>query len=105
MLVRPNSPLPQLDLPQLRHYCRNPKCRGKLKTPVENARDAFCCRGCHTSFYRHRCLVCEREMSRNAEHQKVCYRTDCKTAWRQKAVIGRFWGQGSQLDGNPPKTQ
>jgi hypothetical protein len=56
MFYKPTTTLPQADPLTLRHRCRNPKCRGKLKTPVENERDAFCTRGCYTSFYRHRCL-------------------------------------------------
>ena len=44
---------------ELRHYCRNPRCRTKLAAPVSNPRDAFCCRGCFDSFYLHRCAVCE----------------------------------------------
>jgi hypothetical protein len=47
----------------LRHRCRNLHCRMKLKAPVENEQHAFCCRGCFNSFYRSRCLVCERDMS------------------------------------------
>lgn len=92
---------PQAAPDKLRHYCRNPKCRSKLGSPVENERDAFCCRGCHGSFYRHRCLACEREMPRNAEHQKVCHRADCKEKWRQKTIISRFVGRTSTPDGNP----
>ena len=40
-----------------RVYCRNPKCRSKLKAPTDNYREAFCTRGCHSSFYLHRCLA------------------------------------------------
>ena len=50
---------------EVRHYCRNPKCRSKLKTPVENPREAFCALGCHSAFYRKRCLVCEGPMERS----------------------------------------
>ena len=50
----------------LRHPCRNPKCRCKLPSAVSNPREAFCCRGCYTVFYRHRCLICERQMTRRA---------------------------------------
>jgi hypothetical protein len=38
----------------LRHHCRNPRCRKKLKEPVENLHKAFCTSGCHFSFYRPR---------------------------------------------------
>ena len=27
---------------EVRHYCRNPKCRSKLKAPIANTREAFC---------------------------------------------------------------
>jgi hypothetical protein len=46
----------------MRHYCRNPKCRSKLKTPVSNSREAFCTKGCHGSYYLHRCNVCEKQL-------------------------------------------
>src|SRR5262245_35847756 len=55
----------------LRHRCRNPHCRGKLPAPVENLHHAFCTRGCHASFYRSRCLVCEEQMQRKRESQRV----------------------------------
>jgi hypothetical protein len=48
-----------------RHYCRNLKCRSKLPAPIENVRKAFCCRGCHSAFYRTRCLVCEKDTGTN----------------------------------------
>src|SRR6516225_7835340 len=48
---------------ELRHYCRNPRCRSKLPQPVANPREAFCARGCHSSFYLKRCLVCEGPMA------------------------------------------
>src|SRR5262245_30501981 len=54
-----------------RHYCRNPRCRMKLPAPVENEHHAFCCRGCHSSFYRSRCLVCEDQMKRKRSDQRI----------------------------------
>ena len=45
-----------------RHYCRNPRCRMKLPTPVENEHHAFCTRACYESFYLTRCRVCERDL-------------------------------------------
>jgi hypothetical protein len=92
---------------ELRHFCRNPLCRSKLITPVANHREAFCARGCHTSFYRKRCLVCEREMPRNSGSQRTCYRANCKTAWRQKTVVSRFLAQYHPIridSRNPNKT-
>jgi hypothetical protein len=78
---------------ELRHFCRH--CRGKLPSPTANPRDAFHGKGCHGSFYLHRCLACEREMPRNAGNQKVCYRAECKEKWRQKTIQSRFLGTGS----------
>ena len=49
----------------------------KLKQPVGVAR-AFCCRGCHSSFYRKRCLVCEGEMVRRSENQLICGKRRCR---------------------------
>ena len=85
----------------LRHRCRNPKCRMKLPTPTANAREAFCTRGCHGSFYLHRCIVCERDVPRNASHQRTCYRAGCKTAWRNGTVISGFVGIGTGSDRVP----
>ena len=45
-----------------RHYCRNPRCRSKLKAPIENRHHAFCSRGCYSSFFLRRCRVCERPL-------------------------------------------
>jgi hypothetical protein len=49
----------------LRHRCRNPRCGLKLPEPVGNAHKAFCCGGCHSVFYRTRCLVCEKDTGTN----------------------------------------
>ena len=54
----------------LRHHCRSPHCRMKLPAPVENKHHAFCTPGCHSSFYRSRCLVCEEPMQRKDERQR-----------------------------------
>lgn len=40
------------DPPQIRHRCRNPRCGGKLKTPTDNPRGAFCCEGCEIKKWR-----------------------------------------------------
>ena len=55
---------------KLRHMCRNPHCRSRLPAPVENEHHAFCTRGCHTVFYRSRCLVCEEPMRRKNDAQR-----------------------------------
>ena len=81
-------------IPSTRHYCRNPRCRSKLAKPVENARSAFCSRGCHTQFYRKRCMACEQPMERKVEHQRLCGRRKCKAdfaALQAHGVLGRYW--------------
>jgi hypothetical protein len=78
---------------ELRHYCRHPRCRSKLKEPVENPREAFCARGCHTSFYRKRCMACEQPMERKREGQQLCGRQKCESQLKTlKAylMLGRF---------------
>jgi hypothetical protein len=75
----------------LRRYCRNPRCRSKLPSPVSNLREAFCCGGCYNSFYLHRCLVCERPMVRKAEHQKLCGKRKCRNDFRVLSDLGRYY--------------
>ena len=75
---------------EFRHFCRNPKCRSKLKRPVSNKREAFCARGCHTAFYRKRCLVCEGPVERNRDDQKICGKAMCRSAWRARTGFGRY---------------
>jgi hypothetical protein len=86
---------------ELRHRCRNPKCRSKLPAPVSNEREAFCCRGCFNAFYRHRCLICEQEMDRKNEGQKVCSKRKCRNALRQLktagSALGRYFPRSASL--------
>src|SRR5262249_18000778 len=63
-----------------RHHCRNPHCRCRLAEPVDNLRRAFCCRGCRESFYRRRCLVCEKSLAH--ERLKTCCRR-CRLEFRR----------------------
>jgi hypothetical protein len=69
-----NSALP------LRYYCRNLRCRSKLRNPVENPNRAFCCRGCHSSYFLKRCLVCEN--SKPGPDWKFCRRPKCRSRYR-----------------------
>ena len=64
----------------LRHYCRNPRCRSRLTTPVENKHHAFCTPGCHTLFYRRRCLICERKLGTT---RLLCSDRKCRSEYRQ----------------------
>ena len=66
---------------EVRHYCRNPKCRTKLPTPIANTREAFCTRGCRDRFYRLRCYVCEEKKPGRLDAH-TCGRRKCKNALR-----------------------
>jgi hypothetical protein len=83
----------------LRHRCRNPRCRSKLPAPVSNPREAFCARGCHSSFYLHRCLVCEGPLERKNETQKVCRKSKCRSTFRRGFDGGRYRPSSSARDG------
>ena len=74
----------------LRHYCRNPRCRSKLPSPASDPRKAFCTRGCHSSFYLKRCVVCEGEMVRKAGNQLVCGKRRCRNALQNQNGLGRY---------------
>ena len=91
-----------------RHMCRNPRCRSRLPEPVSNPREAFCARGCHTQFYRKRCIACEQPMERKRESQQLCGRRKCKSQYRTlKAyrMLGRYHPSSHALDAsrNPTK--
>jgi hypothetical protein len=77
---------------QLRHYCRNPRCKMKLAEPVDNERRAFCTPGCHSSFYRQRCLVCDKPIVSARENRRFCKGDKCAAKHRQNPEIYRFWG-------------
>jgi hypothetical protein len=79
----------------LRHYCRNPKCRSKLKEPVENYHKAFCARGCHSSFYLKRCLVCERPIAKKSSLREICNKPACRSAFRVNKSYYRYPGARS----------
>jgi hypothetical protein len=70
---------------EVRHYCRNPKCRSKLKAPIANTREAFCTRGCRERFYRLRCYVCEEKKPGRLDAH-TCGRRKCKNAIRTRCV-------------------
>jgi hypothetical protein len=74
----------------LRHFCRNPRCRLKLPEPVSDAHAAFCSRGCYSSFFLHRCAVCEAPMERKNGNQKICRKALCKSALKANAGLGRY---------------
>ena len=74
----------------MRRMCRNLRCRSKLPAPVFNSREAFCARGCHSSFYRKRCLVCEDPMDRRTERQLTCGKRNCRKALQAGQNLGRY---------------
>jgi hypothetical protein len=76
-----------------RHYCRH--CRSKLGEPEENTRRAFCARGCHSSFYRHRCLACEAKFERKNEVQKTCGRHPCRNALKSRPDAYAYLRKGN----------
>ena len=67
----------------LRHRCRNPRCRMKLKAPVDNPHKAFCTKGCYDSFYLKRCVVCEKEKPSGRSDRKFCRRPKCRTEYHK----------------------
>jgi hypothetical protein len=69
----------QFSARQLRHYCLNPRCRSKLNNPVDNPHRAFCCRGCHSSHFLKRCLVCENP--KPGPDCKFCRRPRCRSRY------------------------
>ena len=82
----------------LRHYCRNPRCRSRLPSPVSNSREAFCTKGCHASFYRKRCLICEAEMARRNEGQLICGKRRCRNALQGRQNLGRYTAPSGTMD-------
>src|SRR5215468_979826 len=58
-----------------------------VPSPAFNTREAFCARGCHTAFYRKRCLVCEGPIDRSRDDQKICRKAKCRKG--PKAALKR----------------
>jgi hypothetical protein len=90
----------------LRHYCRN--CRARLATSVSNAREAFCSPGCHSSFFRPRCRVCEDpiEQPTRGGVRFTCNKAKCKRAWRAGFGLGRYHtpNHANSIRGRPVNT-
>jgi hypothetical protein len=89
----------------LRHYCRNPRCRSKLPSPASDPRKAFCTRGCHSSFYLKRCLVCENDKpAGSTARRKLCRRPKCEERYRKNSAHYSFLGGASELPTNDDTT-
>ena len=87
----------------MRSMCRNPRCRSKLPMPVSNPTEAFCTRGCHSSFYRTRCRVCECTIEQPKRGQRlVCNKPRCYAAFRRREALGRYHPSG-EVQINPKK--
>jgi len=76
----------------MRSVCRNPRCRSKLPAPVSNPREAFCVRGCHSSFYKKRCRVCEDpiEQPKIGRPRLICKKAACINAFASKTGFGCY---------------
>jgi hypothetical protein len=66
---------------ELRHFCRNLRCRTKLKVPVDNPRKAFCTQYCYDQFFARKCRVCEKPLSEGHRRQ-LCASPECARDWR-----------------------
>ena len=88
---------------ELRHRCRNPRCRCKLPEPTPNPREAFCTRGCYSSFYLHRCRVCEGPIEQPKHGTRlICKKAKCQNAWKTGLGFGRFAELGrASINSNP----
>jgi hypothetical protein len=89
----------------LRHYCRNPRCRSKLPSPASDPRKAFCTRGCHSSFYLKRCLVCEHDKpAGSTARRKLCRRPKCEGRYRKNSAHYSFLGADTASAANVPRS-
>ena len=74
-------------LPQGRTSPSLPEC--KLPEPRASIHSAFCTKGCWQQFHRARCVVCEKDFTRTAEHQLVCGRRRCRAELKRQPEIYR----------------
>jgi hypothetical protein len=89
----------------LRHHCRNPRCRMKLAMPVANQHSAFCTPGCHSSFYLKRCLVCENDKpAGSTARRKLCRRPKCEGRYRKNSAHYSFLGADTASAANVPRS-
>jgi hypothetical protein len=94
--VSPNIAFPSKQ-DQPRHRCRNPRCGTKLRQPTDHRLEAFCCEGCFESFYRSRCIVCERPIAQKTKPRRVCNRQKCRGQFRrhpEQFLSARYPGPG-----------
>ena len=90
----------------MRKFCRNPRCRSKLPTPVSNEREAFCAKGCYNAFYRKHSSVCEAAIEQPKRGERIlCKRPKCRTAWDAKSGFGRYAPFGAESIAEVPANQ
>jgi len=103
VLFNPSPTLNPASTPTpLRHRCLNPRCGLKLRHgPTDNLRAAFCTASCFDSYFRRRCLVCERPIDRKSERRQLCGRERCrKQLQRHRDRFCPPWYQASVLSPN-----
>ena len=77
----------------------------KLTAPVVNPHKAFCTRGCHSSFYLKRCLVCENDKpAGSTARRKLCRRPKCEGRYRKNSVHYSFLGADTTSAANGPRS-
>jgi hypothetical protein len=77
----------------LRLFCKNPRCRQRLPEPVANERRAFCCRGCHHSYYISRCIVCDEPRRKNHRFAVLfCSSKTCRSKYIHEPDFYEFTG-------------
>ena len=60
---------------------------------MRNPHKAFCTRGCHSSFYLKRCLVCENDKpAGSTARRKLCRRPKCEGRYRKNSAHYSFLG-------------
>jgi hypothetical protein len=98
---RPSAGFANSDISPVRDYCRNPRCRSKLKEPVSNPHKAFCTKGCYGSFYLRRCAVCENNKPDGSNARRIlCRRPKCESRYRQNRDLYSHPGEDSVRTAN-----
>jgi hypothetical protein len=83
---------------QLRHRCR--RCGTKLPRPTDNRDRAFCCAGCHASYFKNRCAVCEAKLPVGPSNREICRRPECRARLRKYPQTYRWSKTGER----PPRS-
>jgi hypothetical protein len=76
-----------------------------LPSPASDPRKAFCTRGCHSSFYLKRCLVCENDKPvASTARRIVCRRPKCEGRYRKNSAHYSFLGADTASAANVPRS-